>query len=280
VPHRYYGARTSVIEVFGSLRLLFDYRGLIYNLAIRDLRLKYKRSTIGVAWSLLNPLLMMLIYTIIFSVFLRTVVTPGRPYWALVLAGLLAWLFFSNSVGSAPVTFVHSGNLVARVSFPIESLPIASVLANFVNFLISLAILLVVLAAIRLPLGPSLVLLPVILLAQLAFTIGASLLVATLTVYLRDLEHLIGVGLTALFYLTPVLYPLDPASLPRGADRIIPYLKLNPLAWFLDSYHAVLFYGVWPSLAQFLLMLGAAALALVVGYLVFLRLRTRLPEEV
>jgi lipopolysaccharide transport system permease protein len=269
-----------VIEVFGSLRLLFDYRGLIYNLAIRDLRLKYKRSTIGVAWSLLNPLLMMLIYTIIFSVFLRTVVTPGRPYWALVLAGLLAWLFFSNSVGSAPVTFVHSGNLVARVSFPIESLPIASVLANFVNFLISLAILLVVLAAIRLPLGPSLVLLPVILLAQLAFTIGASLLVATLTVYLRDLEHLIGVGLTALFYLTPVLYPLDPASLPRGADRIIPYLKLNPLAWFLDSYHAVLFYGVWPSLAQFLLMLGAAALALVVGYLVFLRLRTRLPEEV
>jgi len=280
VPHRYYAARTSVIEVFGSLRLLFDYRGLIYNLAIRDLRLKYKRSTIGVAWSLLNPLLMMLIYTIIFSVFLRTVVTPGRPYWALVLAGLLAWLFFSNSVGSAPVTFVHSGNLVARVSFPIESLPIASVLANFVNFLISLAILLVVLAAIRLPLGPSLVLLPVILLAQLAFTIGASLLVATLTVYLRDLEHLIGVGLTALFYLTPVLYPLDPASLPRGADRIIPYLKLNPLAWFLDSYHAVLFYGVWPSLAQFLLMLGAAALALVVGYLVFLRLRTRLPEEV
>ncbi len=263
-----------------SLRELIDYRGLIYNLAVRDLRLKYKRSTIGVAWSLLNPLLMMVIYTIIFSVFLRTVVTPGRPYWALVLCGLLAWLFFSNSVGSAPTAFVHSANLVARVSFPIESLSIAGVIANFVNFLISLAILLIVLAAVRMPLGPSLALLPVILLAQLAFTIGVSLLVATLTVYLRDLEHLIGIGLTALFYLTPVLYPLDPASLPHGAARVIPFLKLNPLAWFLDSYHAVLFYGTWPSVIQFALMLCVAVVALVVGYLVFLRLRGRLAEEV
>jgi ABC-2 type transport system permease protein len=263
----------------GSLRSLLSYRELIYNLAVRDLRLKYKRSTIGIAWSLLNPVLMMVIYTVVFSHLLRVVDTHGRPYWAFVLGGLLAWMFFANSVGGAPVTFVHSANLVSRVFFPIESLPIATVVANFVNFLLSLAILLVVLVAARLPLGESLVLLPVILVAQLAFTIGVSLLVASLTVYFRDLEHLVGIGLTALFYLTPIIYPLDPKSV-RGAAAIIPYLRLNPLSWFLDSYHSVLYDGTWPSVSQFSLMLLVAVLALILGYGIFLRLRARLPEEV
>lgn len=263
-----------------SIRSLLAYRELIYNLAVRDLRLKYKRSTIGIVWSLLNPLLMMLVYTIVFSVWLRAVHTePGRPYWVLVVGGLLAWTFFASAWGSAPGAFVHSSNLVSRVFFPVEALPIAGVLANFVNFLISLVILLVVLAVVRMPLGVSLVVLPVILIAQLAFTIGISLLLATLTVYLRDLEHLIGIALVALMYLTPVIYPLDAAAVP-AIGKWIPFLKLNPLAWFLDSYHAVLFYGTWPEPVEFTLMLAASLVALVLGYVVFLRLRARLPEEV
>jgi lipopolysaccharide transport system permease protein len=263
-----------------AISSLLAYRELVYNLALRDLRLKYKRSTIGIAWSLLNPLLMMLVYTIVFSVWLRAVQTPpDRPYWVLVVGGLLAWTFFSSAWGSAPGSFVHSSNLVSRVYFPIEALPIAGVLANFVNFLISLAILLVALAIVRMPLGVSLVLLPVILIAQLAFTIGISLLIATLTVYLRDLEHLIGVALMALMYLTPVIYPLDPTMVPQLAQWI-PYLKLNPLAWFLDNYHAILYYGTWPSAREMTLMLAASLAALVIGYVVFLRLRARLPEEV
>lgn len=261
-----------------ALRSLLAYRELVYNLAVRDLKLKYKRSSIGVAWSLLNPLLMMAIYTAVFSVLLRAINTPH--YWALVVTGLLAWLFFANAVGGATTAFVHSSNLIARVHFPIEALPIAGVLANFVNFLISLAILLVVLAVARLPVGASLAVLPVIVLAQLAFTIGASLLAATLTVYFRDLEHLIGIALTALFYVTPILYPLDPRALPQGAERFIPYLQLNPLAWFLQSYHAVLYYGTWPPATQFGLMLAAATVTFLGGYAVLLRLRARLPEEV
>jgi lipopolysaccharide transport system permease protein len=262
-----------------AIQSLFSYRELVYNLAVRDLRLKYKRSSIGVLWSFLNPVLMMAIYTIVFSRLLKVVDTGGRPYWALVLAGLLAWMFFATAVGNAPVTFVHSANLVSRVYFPVESLPIATVLASFVNFVLSLGVLLVVLAVAHIPLGASLLLLPVILIAQLVFTTGVSLLVATLTVYFRDLEHLVGVGLIGLFYLTPVLYPLDPSAI-RGASSLIPYLKLNPLSWFLDSYHAILYYGAWPSPTQFSLMLGSSAVAMIAGYLVFLRLRARLPEEV
>jgi ABC-2 type transport system permease protein len=257
---------------------LWSYRELIVNLTVRDLRLKYKRSTLGIAWSLLNPLLMMAIYTVVFSVFLKAVRSPH--YWALVLGGLLAWLFFANALGSATTSFAHGGNLISKVYFPIEALPIAGVIANFVNFVISVAVLLVVLVAARLPLGASLVLLPVILLAQLAFTLGLALVTATVTVYFRDLEHLIGLGLTALFYLSPVLYPLDPAALPHGAERFLPYLELNPLSWFLESYHAVLYYGTWPDPTRFGLMLGSAVVVAVGGYLLFMRMRSRLPEEV
>jgi lipopolysaccharide transport system permease protein len=260
------------------LRELLAYRELIVNLTLRDLRLKYKRSTLGVAWSLLNPLFMMAIYTAIFSVFLRVVNVAN--YWALVLGGLLAWLFFANAIGSATTAFAHSANLISKVYFPIEALPLASVLSNFINFLISLVVLLVILVVAGIHLGPSLVLLPVILAAQLALTLGLALFIATITVYFRDLEHLVTLGLTALFYLTPVLYPLDAAALPHGAQRYIPILLANPLAWLLESYHAVLFYGRWPQPGQFSLMLLSAVIALVGGYTVFLKLRARLPEEV
>ena len=113
------------------IRELWAYRELVSNLTIRDLRLKYKRSSLGVAWSLLNPLIMMAIYTAVFSVFLRVVNSPH--YWALVLGGLLSWLFFANALGSATVAFAQSANLISKVYFPIEALPVASVLANFVN---------------------------------------------------------------------------------------------------------------------------------------------------
>ena len=259
------------------VRELVGYRELLANLTARDLRLKYKGSTLGVAWSLLNPLLMMAIYTAVFSVFLRAVTVPH--YWALVLGGLLPWVFFSNSLTAATVSFIRAPNLITKIYFPIESLPIAAVLANFVNFVISLAILLGILAFVGL-IGPSIVLLPVILLAQLAITLGAAMALAAITVYFRDLEHLIVIAITALFYLTPVLYPLDPRALPAGAGKYIGYLKLNPLSWVFDNYHSVLFYKTWPDSTQFTLMLVLALVSLTLGYFIFVTLRPRIPEEV
>ncbi|MGH7902772.1 MAG: ABC transporter permease [Candidatus Dormibacteraceae bacterium] len=260
---------------------LFRYRELVANLAVRDLRLKYRRSALGAAWSLLNPLIMMAIYTAVFNVILRVGrnFPQGYHYWAFVLVGLVAWLFFANALGGAVPTLVHNTNLITKVYFPIEALTISSVFANLVNFAISLAALLVILAVGANHLGISLVLLPVIVAAEIAFTLGAALLVASLTVYFRDLEHLIGLGLTALFYLTPVFYPLDASVIPAIA-KYGKFLELNPLTWYLDSYHHVLFRGDWPNPKLFALMLASALIALVVGYGVFVRLRPRLPEEV
>ena len=259
------------------IRELVGYRELVANLTARDLRLKYKGSTLGVAWSLLNPLLMMAIYTAVFSVFLRAVTVPH--YWALVLGGLLPWVFFSNSLTAATVSFIRAPNLITKIYFPIESLPIAAVFANFVNFVLSLAILLGILAFVGL-IGPSVVLLPVILLAHLAITLGVAMALAAATVYFRDLEHLIVIAITALFYLTPVLYPLDPRALPPGAGKYIGYLELNPLSWVFDSYHSVLFYKAWPDPTQFTLMLVLALVSLILGYFIFVTLRPRIPEEV
>jgi ABC-type polysaccharide/polyol phosphate export permease len=260
------------------LHELLRYRELVYNLTLRDLKLKYKGSVLGVAWSLLNPLLMMVIYTIVFSKLLRVTDFPG--YWALVLVGILAWNFFSGSVQSATTSFTRNPSLIQKVYFPIESLPISLSLANFVNFLIPLALLVAAVAVAHIHVGVSVVLLPVIVAAELALALGLALLLAALTVFFRDIEHLIGVLMIAWFYLSPVIYPLNPLLIPKAAVRFLPLAWLNPLAWYLESYHSVLIYGTWPAPLPFLGMLTSAVACLVVGYLVFHHLRPRVPEEI
>ena len=265
--------RSSVRRQVGELAA---YRELILNLTQRDLKLKYKGSVLGVAWSLLNPLLQMAIYTLIFSVFLRIVVVPN--YWAFIIGGILVWTFFSTSLLTASVAFVRNPGLISRVYFPIEVLPISNVLANFVNFLIPLAILLVVLPIGGIHLGLSLVLLPVVCLALLATAIGLGLVAASVTVFLRDIEHFLQLGIQIFFYATPILYPLDAGSLPQGASRFIQILRLNPLAWYMDSYHNILYFGTWPSPREFTAMIVFSVVCLVGGYSIFAKVRPRIPE--
>jgi ABC-2 type transport system permease protein len=257
---------------------LYAYRQLVANLTIRDLKLKYKGSVLGVAWSLVNPLLQMAIYTIVFSLFLRIVTVPN--YWAFVISGTLVWTFFSSCITGASVAFVRNPGLISKVYFPIESLPISMVLANFINLLIPMALLVVVLLVAGIHLGISLMLLPMILVCQLVMCIGLSLVVASATVFLRDIEHFLVLGVQVLFYLTPILYPLQVGALPQGAAKYVSILHLNPLAWYLDCYHAVLYFGVWPTSSDFLLMVGFSALCLLAGFFVFVRIRARLPEAV
>jgi lipopolysaccharide transport system permease protein len=260
------------------LRELYAYRELVANLTVRDLKLKYKGSILGVGWSLVNPILQMLIYTAVFSVFLRIVSVPH--YWAFVIGGILVWTFFNSTLIGASTSFTRNPHLISKVYFPIEALPISMVLANFVNFLIPLGFLLVVLIIGGIPLGWSLVLLPVIALGQLALCIGCALAIASLTVFLRDIEHFLMLGLQVVFYLTPILYPLNAKALPRAATRYLPLLHLNPLAWYLESYHAILYEGHWPNPTDFALMILCSLLVLAAGFMAFVRLRPRLPEAV
>lgn len=263
-------------RVSSSLRELYAYRDLLRGFTVRELKLKYKGSALGIAWSLLNPLLMMAIYTVVFTHVLRFG-SKVPNYWALVLTGIVFWTFFSTSLISASASFVRNGHLITKVYFPVEALPFSMVLAQFINFVITLVILLAAVLIKGIPVGPPLILLPVLVLATLVLALGAAALFASVTVFFRDVEHLVQIALTALFYLTPVIYPLDPNVIPAQYLR---YLKLNPLAWYLDSFHDVVVRGVWPSWTLFLLSVAFSTVMLVVGYLSFLRVRPRLPEEV
>lgn len=256
---------------------LFAYRQLVASLTERDLKLKYKGSVLGVAWSLLNPLLQMAIYTVIFSLFLRIVVVPH--YWTFVIAGILFWTFFSTSLIGASSAFVRNPQLISKVYFPIEALPISMVLANLVNYLIPLVLLLIALPFSGVTIGTSIILLPVVLAATLCMTVGLSLLAATITVFLRDVEHFIMLGIQVFFYATPILYPLSESSLPHGAHHFVQILRLNPLAWYMDSFHAVLYFGVWPIWTEFIAMIVFSVASLLFGYWVFARFRAVIPEN-
>ena len=255
---------------------LYAYRDLVLQFTIRELKLRYRGSVLGVAWSLLNPLLMMVIYTVVFTHVLRFGnLVPN--YWALVLTGITFWSFFSAALTTAAPAFVRNGQLITKVYFPIEALPFSMVLSLFVNFVITLVFLLVAAAIKGVPLGAPLLLLPVLVLATLALALGVAAFVASITVFFRDIEHLITIGLTAWFYLTPIIYPLDPRIVPAA---VLGYLKINPLAWYVDSFHDVIVRGQWPSPTLFGLALATSVIALVGGYGMFLRVRPRVPEEV
>lgn len=256
---------------------LFAYRQLIVSLTQRDLKLKYKGSVLGVGWSLLNPLLQMAIYTLIFSFFLRIVVVPH--YWIFVIAGILFWTFFSTSLINASSSFVRNPQLISKVYFPIEALPISMVFANLINYLIPLVLLLIALPFSGVKVGVSLVLVPVILAATLCMTVGLSLVAATITVFLRDLEHFIMLGIQIFFYATPILYPLSESSLPHGVHRFVQILRLNPLAWYMDSFHAVLYFGIWPTWTEFIAMIIFSVVSLTAGFWVFTHFRATIPEN-
>lgn len=258
--------------MIASLATLARHRTLILTLVLRELRARYRGSVLGFLWSFLNPLLLMLVYALVFSVYLRV---PEANYPVFLFAGLLPWLWFSSSLGHATGVIVGGGALVKRVLFPAEVLPLVSVLSNMINFLLSLPLLFIFLFAFGIPVTPWAASLPLLLALQLLLTVGLALSLAALNVHLRDVEQILGNLLVLWFFLSPVLYPVSavPASFR-------PLYFVNPLAGLIQGYRDILFYGRAPQWAQ-LAFVGLVAVALFwVGLTIFDRLRDTLAEEV
>lgn len=256
-----------------ELRRILQYRDLLVLLVQKDLKVKYRGAALGVFWSLLNPLLMMVVYTVVFSVLVRFSV-PRYPIF--ILSALLPWNAFTSAVGTSVQSLLHNGNLIRRVHFPVEFLPLTTVLSSLVNLLLGFGLLTVFALVMGQPLGVPLLALPLVVLLQLLITAGIALAVSALTVYFRDLEHLVGVGLTVLFFITPILYP---ASLFSG-KRMGVVLALNPFSWLAASYQAIWHENSWPSGAHLGGLFAAAVISLVAGILIFRRLQPRFAEEV
>ncbi len=257
-----------------SLEELWRYRELLYTLVVRDLKVRYKNSLLGVAWSWLNPLLMMLIFTLVFGVLWQDERTPH--YHIFFLSALLPWNFFTGAVMGGLFSVVGNAHLVKKVYFPREVLPVSVVLSNMVNFLIALPVFfaLALLSGARITWWVAL--LPLPLLIQVAFTIGMVLILATLEVYYRDTHMLMDVAIQGWFFLTPIIYPIT--MLPESATVLgvtfnprLWLFRLNPMASIINTYQDILYRG-HPTGLDFLVRTAVTAgMVLVVGYVFFRR---------
>ena len=264
--------------MFANLANLFRYRGLIWSLVARDLKARYRGSVLGFFWSFVNPLLLLLVYTFVFTVVLPGAHPPDlQPFALFMFCGILPWTWFSSSLLEASNVLIAGGNLIRKVLFPAEVLPIVTVLAGLVHFCLGLPILAAFLIYYRVPLVPAdLVWFPVIVFIQLVLTLGLALLVSALTVHFRDVRDLLSNLLTLWFFATPIIYALS--QVPDSVRRL---LNLNPFTHLAVSYQEVLFrsgpFAQWPRL----LAVGAGSvLVFAIGYFVFDRLRDTLAEEV
>ena len=269
-------------------RELVKYQSLLKNLVVRDIKARYKNSFLGILWSLLNPLGLMVVFTILFTVLRGE--DDTRAYPVFILVGIMPWQFFSGALSSGTVAIVGGTSLVKKVYFPRELLPLSSLLSNLVNFLFALVVLVVFLFIYDLGITRHALWVPLILVTQLVFTLGLVLLLSTFTVFYRDLLLVLNVVLTAWFFLTPVFYSFDlygetavllgitfsPAQVMRW---------LNPMASIIDGYRTVL-WGAGGSTGPtsmdpvFILRTFITSLIVfVMGYAVFLRFEPLFGEK-
>ncbi len=263
-------------------------RDLAVNLTLRELKGKYKRSVLGWSWSLLNPLATALIFTMVFKIFFAAVTPLGEPsglqnFPLFLLCGLLPWNYLANGLNGATESLVANGNLIKKVYFPREVLVVANVASWMVPLLIEFGVLSVLLLVFGNFVLPWLPLVLLLILVQTGFVLGIGLILGAVNVYFRDVKHLIGILLQALFYATPIVYSLsqvpEQASLFGLEVPVRSLYRLNPMVPMVEAFRDVLYDLRFPPLGDLLYVLGWGLACMAVGLLVFSRLEPRLAEE-
>lgn len=258
--------------MLANLAALWRYRDLVRHLVARDLRVKYKGSTLGFAWSLLHPLVLAGVYTVAFRYIL---VVPIDRFPLFLLCGLLPWMFFAGALAQATGSIVDHGALVRKVAFPRLALPCGAVASQFVQFLLMFSVIVPVALLFGSGLGPSLVGLVPVLALQFVFTAGLGLALATAHTYFRDTRHLVEVALQIWFWVTPIVYA--PAIVPAPLERL---LALNPMAHFVTACRRVVLEGRWPAPETLALLAALAAASALGGLAVFARHQRHFAEVV
>lgn len=275
-----YDAAAPNNKLWYRLKSFHSYRYLLGNLVVREVKARYKNSVLGILWSMLNPLGLMLVFTIVFNIFGRG--QGYRQYPVFVLVGIMPWHFFSGALSAGTTSIVGNASLIKKVYFPRELLPTASLLSQLVNFFFTLLVLVIFVYAFGIGLTVHALWVPFIILTQLIFTLGMTFLLSAITVFYRDILMLLQVVLQAWFFMTPIFYPFEffgnsqtilgitfnPAQVMRW---------VNPMASIIDSYRTVL-WGTQGSpgpvsmnLVFLLRTFVTAVIVLIIGYAVFIR---------
>jgi lipopolysaccharide transport system permease protein len=261
-----------------NLMRLGRYRGLIQSLVARELKARYRGSILGFFWSFFNPLLLLLVYSFVFQYMLPAKFKGIEHYELFLFCGLLPWTWFSSSLLESSNVLISGGNLIKKVLFPAEVLPIVNVVANMVHFFFGLPILVAFLLYFDAPITPlELLWFPVTVLIQLIFTLGCALILSALTVHFRDIRDILGHLVTIWFFATPIIYPYY--QMEQAWQQNL--LNMNPMSHLAITYQEILFFNGPVGHWAWLLAVGAASVVFFLfGYWVFDRLRDTFAEEV
>lgn len=245
---------------------LYRYRELVLVWGLREIRVRYKQSLLGAAWAILQPLTMMVVFTIVFSRFAR-VPTDGIPYPIFSYTALLPWTMLATAISFGVPSMINNLNLVVKTYFPREVLPIGAVGASFFDFLVASSIFIVMLLYYRIEVTWSILWLPLVLLLQLTLTLGIVFIGSSLVVLYRDVRFIVPLGLQIWLYLTPIIYPvtLVPA-------QFLPLYMLNPMAGIITAYRQIILYGQPPTWSYLVISGVEAVLIFLAGYWIFKKL--------
>ncbi|MBR1714934.1 MAG: ABC transporter permease [Treponema sp.] len=251
---------------------LFKYRQMIAGLVHREIRGRYKGSVLGFLWTFLNPLLQLGVYTLLFSVILNSEV---EKYYIFLFVALVPWMFFSSCLAAGCNSIVASGAMVTKIYFPREVLPISFVVSAFVNMLYSFIVVFAVLVFSGFGVNPvALLYLPVVFAVEFLLCLGVTLLFSALTVYIRDLEHILGILALLFQFLTPVMY-----SSSRIPEEYKVIFNMNPMASVIECYRSILYYKTVPELSTLGLAVCSGLVVLVLGEFIFSKLQKGFAEE-
>jgi ABC-2 type transport system permease protein len=255
-----------------TIKELYAYRQMIASLVRKDLRGRYKGSALGFLWTFINPLLQLVVYTIVFSFILRTNI---ERYYLYLFVALIPWIFFSSSITVGAASVVAQKDLIKKIYFPRMVIPISYVTSCFVNMLLCFVVIFAVIIVSGTGFNfAALLTLPVIMAVEYLLALGMALLTSAVTVYFRDLEHILGIVSMVWMYMTPIMY--DKSMIP---DRLLPVFGLNPMTHVIGCYRDVLYYKQMPDLTSLISAAGLGVFFLIFGGIVFNKLQRRFAEE-
>ncbi len=255
---------------------LYDYRELLKSNVKKEIRGKYKGSFLGILWSFVSPLLMTLVYAIVFPFLMRG--AGYEHYTTFLIIGILPWTWFTTNIAQGTFTIIGNAGIIKKVYFPREILPVSVVTSGVVNFIISCVIMLLFVIFSGIGFSINILFLPLVILAQYLFTLGIIFITSAINVYIRDLEYIINFLIQMLFYATPILYSADMfASAPKWVSTLI---NINPMGIIITSYRDILYWKNLPHLNSLLVVILGSFILCIIGLAIFRKLSKGFAEEV